>query len=85
MVLNSQQTLTASTTLASIASAAVLTLVGLCIPYTERSVQGRAGQPSRTQSASPQRSVGTPLRDGARSARDAASLPQRADDASPQH
>jgi hypothetical protein len=50
MVLNSQHSLTASTTVASIVSAAVLTAVGLCIPYTERAVKNRAAQsPDFTQ------------------------------------
>jgi hypothetical protein len=42
MVLNSQYSLTASTTLASIVSAAVLTVIGLCVPYTERAAKNRA-------------------------------------------
>ena len=60
MVFNSQQTLTASTALASIASAALLTLVGLCIPYTERALNGRGAAPqmttpSSTRTSPPQR------------------------------
>ena len=52
MVFNSQQTLTASTAVASIASAALLTLVGLCIPYTERALNGRGAAPQMTTPSS---------------------------------
>lgn len=52
MLFNSQQTLTASTAVASIASAALLTLVGLCIPYTERAINGRGATPLMTPPAS---------------------------------
>ena len=52
MVFNSQQTLTASTAVASIASAALLTLVGLCIPYTERALNGRGATPQMTTPSS---------------------------------
>jgi hypothetical protein len=45
MVLNSHHSLTASTTLASVVSAGVLTAVGLCIPYTERAAKHRAPLP----------------------------------------
>jgi hypothetical protein len=82
MVLNSQKTLTASTTVASIASAAVLTLVGLCTPYTEGDTRARPGQPARTQSTLPQRSLAGPMHETARAARDSASLPQHRDDVS---
>jgi hypothetical protein len=59
MVFNSQQTLTASTAVASIASAALLTLVGLCIPYTERALNGRGAAlqmttPSSMRTSAPQ-------------------------------
>lgn len=43
MALDSQKALAASTAVASIASAALLTLIGLCVPYTERGA-GRQGQ-----------------------------------------
>lgn len=46
MVLNSHHSLTASTTLASIVSAVILTAIGLCIPYTERAAHHRAAPPS---------------------------------------
>lgn len=46
MVLNSHHSLTASTTLASVVSAAILTAVGLCIPYTERAAKNRTAPPS---------------------------------------
>lgn len=52
MVFNSQQTLTASTAVASIASAALLTVVGLCIPYTERALNGRGAAPQMTTPSS---------------------------------
>ena len=52
MVFNSQQTLTASTAVGSIASAALLTLVGLCIPYTERALNGRGAAPQMTTPSS---------------------------------
>ena len=52
MVFNSQQTLTASTAVASIASAALLTLLGLCIPYTERALNGRGAAPQMTTPSS---------------------------------
>lgn len=48
MVLNSHHSLTASTTLASVVSAVILTAVGLCIPYTERGARNRVAPPAST-------------------------------------
>lgn len=45
MVFNARQTLTASTVIASVASAALLTAVGLCVPYTERVLHERRTAP----------------------------------------
>lgn len=77
MVLNVQHSLTASTTLASIVSAAILTAVGLCIPYTERAAKQRGAQAAsysqQATSARPQPPVGADARSDARRDRDAAS------------
>lgn len=59
MVLNSHHSLTASTTLASIVSAAVLTAVGLCIPYTERAAKNRAAPASSFNPGQPNQAAPT--------------------------
>ena len=64
MVLNSQHSLTASTTLASIVSAAVLTAVGLCVPYTERAAKNRAAPSARRGGESGARGSSSPARRG---------------------
>jgi hypothetical protein len=45
MVFKARPTLTASTAIASVASAALLTAVGLCVPYTERALHERRTAP----------------------------------------
>jgi hypothetical protein len=71
MVLNSHHSLTASTTLASVVSAVILTAVGLCIPYTERGARNRVAPPASTskpgasgQAASSQRQAVPGTADG---------------------
>ena len=64
MVLNSQHSLTASTTVASIVSAAVLTAVGLCIPYTERAAKNRSVPPAQFTQGQPLKAAQSPRRGG---------------------
>lgn len=79
MVLNSRHSLTAGTTLASVVSAVVLTVVGLCIPYTERAAKNRSAPTlSERQVAAPVSPVRPPDRAGA-----GTRIPQRASDAAP--
>ena len=84
MVLKSHQTLAVGTVVASIASAALLTLIGLCVPYTERGPNGRASQHSvDTQPAPNAAKLQSRIR--APDPSPSGSLPQSSRDAAPQH
>lgn len=64
MVLTSQHSLTASTTLASIISAAILTAVGLCVPYTEHATKNRTAQSPHASPGQPIKATQSPRRGG---------------------